>query len=107
MTSDAEIEDCNFVPPKRLKPRNRNKRTVMSEAVCSALDRYKISDRAAMHVILPTIEALGHDPNEIDISRNSINNARKSNREICFQNIKQRFSVRCLFCINFFQKYLI
>lgn len=69
------------------------KKAFITERLAAALDKYQISDRAAMHVITATAVALGHDIDQLIINRTSIRRYRKSNRVNTVQNIKSNFQV--------------
>jgi len=69
--------------PKLCRPAN-----IITPEISSALDRAKISDRNATHVVAAAAEALGHSSREICVNKESIRRARRRNRkevasEIC------------------------
>lgn len=59
----------------------------------SALDKCKISDRAAIHVIIAVAEALGHDIDELVINRSTLQRQRELNRIEKATEIKNAFKV--------------
>lgn len=48
----------------------------MTPKLAAALDRSKISDRNAVHILIAIAEALGNDVNKLIINRTSIRNSR-------------------------------
>lgn len=75
------------------KIRNEKKKHFIDDRICAALDRYKISDRAAVHVLIPVITALGHDPNDFVVNRKTIQNSLSTNRLRCAERMKEDFKV--------------
>ncbi len=73
------------------------KKHFINARIVSALDKCKISDRNAIHIILAIAEALGdlmkYDVNELVISRAIIQRIRKENRIETAKNIKENFQV--------------
>lgn len=65
------------------------KKSLFSTHVVSALDRNKVSDRAALRLMAPIAAALGHDPSELPLSRSTIQRERKEARKTIFQTIKE------------------
>lgn len=85
-------DDDEEYQPKMKKQRfSRIKKQFINESICSALDRYKISDRAAVHVIIPIIEALEFDANDFTINRTSLQQTRSINRAKSAKKIKDHF----------------
>lgn len=67
-------------------PRARKK--FMTMKLVAALDRCKISDRNAVHILIATLEALGHDPLHFVLNRTSIREVRMKLREKYGQDIQ-------------------
>lgn len=65
----------------------------MNDRIVAALDAYKISDPAAMHVISAVVQALGYSLDDLVISVKSINRHRKTNRKEITAAIKTTFKV--------------
>lgn len=61
--------------------------------MCSALDRFKISDRAAVHIIIQTLEALRLNADNFVINRTTLREKRSKNRKMCDINAKKNFQV--------------
>ena len=61
-------------------PYKRGRINVVTQTVNATLDRTKISDRKAMMVMAATAQSLGHDFEEIPISRSSIRRFRQQHR---------------------------
>lgn len=75
--------------------RNKKKKKVdfINERIVAALDAAKISDYKAMHIISAIAESLGHDINDLNISRSTLNAHRKKNRKTTANRIRENFSV--------------
>jgi len=63
--------------------------------VTSPLDRNKTSSREAVRLMIPIAAALGHDPNDLPISRNTIQRARTSARHEMSKAIMDNFEPIC------------
>ena len=75
LSEDTELE---FSSPKA--KRARGSRTLVTPKLAAALDKCKISDRDAVHILIATTEALGHDVHDFVINRSSIHIAREKIR---------------------------
>lgn len=76
-------------PPERTKPQGSI--NVMSSKVVTVLDKCKVSDRDAVHLISAVVEALGFDPASIISSRSSIRRARQNLRLEKAEKVKLYF----------------
>ena len=65
-------------PPKKTK--KYGSVSVMSPKVVTVLDKCKVTDRDAVHLVSAVVEALGFDPASIIASRSSIRRARQKLR---------------------------
>lgn len=72
--------------PKRAK---RGLMNVVTPGVAAALDRTKVSDRAAVYVLTETARSLGHNPEELNINRSSIRHQRRQHRERHASSLKE------------------
>lgn len=63
------------------------------------LDRYKISDYAAVHVFMAVLIGLGLDPAKFMCSRSSIQAARSMQRKNIAEDIKEKFMLKVEFFI--------
>lgn len=91
--SDAEIDYT--VKRKRESSgakSSSSKQAILTKDVTGALDRSQVTDRNAMHLIAATAHALGHNVDEMTLSRSSIRRARIENRMQCANDIKSRFN---------------
>lgn len=59
--------------------------------VVGELDRYKVSDYAAVHLFIAVLLGLGLDPKKFTCSRSSIMACRSKQRRIMGEDVKQRF----------------
>lgn len=69
----------------------RGRINFITDKLLSALDKCKITDYNAMHLIMATAEALGVDTNTLVLNRTSLYERRKEFREKKFKEIKQTF----------------
>lgn len=76
-----DIENNTVVEKDSKKPHANR---WITSRLASALDSAKLSDRKALHILMATVEALGHNPDELAISRSTIHRSRQENR----QNVK-------------------
>jgi hypothetical protein len=66
---------------------------VVTPSLSSALDRSKMTDRKAMMVVTATAQSLGHDVNELALSRSSIRRLRQKHRANKAQDLKAELRV--------------
>ena len=71
--------------------RKRGHRKLLTPKLAAALDKCKISDRDAVHILIATTEALGHTADDFVINRTSIRNFRTKIREERAMEIKTHF----------------
>ena len=60
--------------------------------MAAALDRTKVTDREAPHLLAATADALGHDIQELPLSRSSIRRARMQYREEFATDLRSKFT---------------
>jgi hypothetical protein len=60
--------------------------------ISSALDRSRVSDRNAVYVLSATAQAVGQDPREFAINRESIRQARRQHRKTIANEIRASFN---------------
>ncbi|KAL4090485.1 hypothetical protein QTP88_025312 [Uroleucon formosanum] len=65
----------------------------VSEKLAVVLDKCKISDRNAVHLLIATAEALGNNVNKLIINRSSIRNARIEFRKERAKKIRQDYNL--------------
>ena len=65
----------------------------VSEKLAIVLDKCKISDRNAVHLLIATAEALGNNVNKLIINRSSIRSARIEFRKERAKNIRQDYNL--------------
>ena len=73
-------------------PKKRGRINVVTQTVSATLDRTKVSDRKAMMVMAATAQSLGHDFEEIAISRSSIRRFRQQHRTIDAKKLQKAFN---------------
>lgn len=74
---------------------NKKKKKInfINERIVAALDAAKVTDYKAIHIITAIAEALGHNINDLNISRSTISRYRKKNRESTSNRVKENFTV--------------
>lgn len=70
----------------------RGRQNFITARLCSALDKAKISDGAAVHILVAAAEALGHRVEELVINRSSLHRSRQENRQQESAEIQADFS---------------
>lgn len=75
--------------PIRAKRRNK---MFMSPRLVSALDRTLLSDRAATMILFESSRAIGENPQELPVSKSTINRQRKKLRKLTATSIKENFT---------------
>jgi hypothetical protein len=89
-----ELEDYNSnetMHPFTTK-RKRGITNILTPSVLSSLDRTKTSDRYAVQIIAPVIQATGHNIEHFSISRSSIRRYRQKNRLEFSLKLKSEFN---------------
>lgn len=92
------IVDNNNHDEEFLMPQNKNKKKkkvdFINQRIVSALDAAQVSDYKAMHIIAAIVEALGHNLDNLNVSRKTLSDHRKKHRKTIANEIKDNFSVR-------------
>lgn len=83
-----EYEESHEGPSKT----KRSRKNLMTSRVTAALDKCKVSDRDAIHIITALLEALSLDINDFVLSRSSVKRAREMLRKESATSIKSTFS---------------
>ena len=86
---DTDTDMCHLMQMPTDKAGKRKK--FMTTDVCSALDRTKVSDRQAVHLIGATAVALGHDIKEVTLSRSTVHRARVTSRAETAVQVRRQF----------------
>ena len=73
-------------------PYKRGRINVVTQTVSATLNRTKISDRKAMMVMADTAQSLGHDVEEIALSRSSIRRFRQQHQTTDAKKLKEAFN---------------
>ncbi|KAE9523392.1 hypothetical protein AGLY_015944 [Aphis glycines] len=79
------------IPSSSTSVRKRARREILTPRLSACLDKCKISDRDAVHLITACIEAVALDINDFAVNRTSIRNARQIFRKNNTSNIKSKF----------------
>jgi len=100
-SSDAENDDCinagdDFEDESAnvsggsegLSRAKRGRKTMMTQRLAAALDKSKVSDRDAMHILSAVLDALSIDPCEYVLNRTSIKKSREKWRTKKYSIIK-------------------
>lgn len=93
-SSSSETEDeveasPSFTTPS---PPKRARKRVVTPALSAALDRTKVSDRAAVMIVGETARSLGHDVADLTLNRTSIRRQRMECRTEAFRSITAEFT---------------
>lgn len=84
------IRSDEFSEPRKRKGRKRH---LMNQRLASALDTYRITDRAAFHVITAVLKALDLPIDDFVLSRDTIRTARKEERRKTASTKKKNLKV--------------
>ena len=79
--SDSAFEICSTTSSSCSRPKRSRVNILAHPLVAGALDRVNMPDRGATFVIGAVAKALGHDVNEMTLSRSSVRRLRCKNRE--------------------------
>ncbi|XP_060880027.1 uncharacterized protein LOC132951961 [Metopolophium dirhodum] len=89
VSEESDVHSDNRCPgPSGSKRANKS---IMTPRLCAALDKCKVSDRDAVHLLSAFIESVSLDPALFVINRTSIKNARQSVREENAENVRSDF----------------
>lgn len=89
-TTGSESE--MYVPPKRKRVLSSiERKSLLSKDVTSALDRSKVTDRQAVHLLAAAAHSLGRSVDDVTVSRSSIQRARCANRSNTAADVKTSF----------------
>ncbi|KAG7157253.1 hypothetical protein Hamer_G027875, partial [Homarus americanus] len=86
---NSSASECS--PPKKSKPGKPRAKNIMSPVLAKALDRTKISDRDAVHLIAAAAQSLGHNVEDIAVNRKTIRQSRMKLRVQSFKSAKEQF----------------
>lgn len=93
--SDVEFSGKRTELPKSTKPlsskKRRGKHTLITPKLVCVMDSRKVSDRAAVHIFIAVVEALGENVDDSIINRTSIQRCRKILREERVGILKDQF----------------
>lgn len=78
-------------PIDREDKESRGRKIIVTPKVAASLDKCRISDRDAVHVLFAVTEALGHDASQYALNRSTIYRARRILREERAAKLKERF----------------
>lgn len=86
--------------------RKRGRQTIMNSEIVTALDRTKVSDRNAVHILIATAQSLGSNTNNIAINRSTIRRNRVFLRQKISDDIKVSFKPDCPLTVHWDGKIL-
>lgn len=75
-------------------PSTRGRMAFITPRILAALDKCKISDRSATHLIVAVAEALGRSVKELVLNRSSLKRSRENNRLVTSEKVKDDLQVR-------------
>lgn len=85
---DDTIEPMAECSTSSLKTK-RARKDIITPRLAACLDRCKLSDRDAVHILTACVDALSFDSNEYTINRTSIKKSRETFRKEKFESIKK------------------
>ncbi|KYM98193.1 hypothetical protein ALC62_11109 [Cyphomyrmex costatus] len=103
-TNEIERTYSNF--EDSLIPPIKRKLDVMTPEVVAALDRGKVSDRNAMHIICALTKALNVNINDVNLSRSTIYRRRIKIREQIANDLKENLQVAAFLVVHWDGKLL-
>jgi len=87
-TIDTDNYDFPISSPLEIK---RARREIVTPRLSATLDKCKISDRDAVHLLTSCVEAMSLNPLDFVINRTSIRRSRQHFRELNSSNMKLKF----------------
>ncbi|KAE9536730.1 hypothetical protein AGLY_006963, partial [Aphis glycines] len=101
-------EDIEFKLETTNNPnkRKRGRQNIMKSEIVTALDRTKVSDRNAVHILIATAQSLGCNANNIAINRSIIRRNRVFLRQKVSDDIKVSFKPDCPLTVHWDGKIL-
>ncbi|KAE9528104.1 hypothetical protein AGLY_012526 [Aphis glycines] len=101
-------EDIEFKLETTNNPnkRKRGRQNIMNSEIVTALDRTKVSDRNAVHILIATAQSLGCNANNIAINRSIIRRNRVFLRQKVSDDIKVSFKPDCPLTVHWDGKIL-
>lgn len=107
-SSDAnqmQVDDIDTNAPRSLRPRKGTRGSVecITGRMVSALDKRRVSDRDAIHLLIATAEGMRRDPKKLIINRSSLRKRRSENRKKIADFLKTNPQVKLFInqCENF------
>ena len=98
-TAETDSDTSCGIVPKKMKRSPSDKqlgKTVktpfVTGQIAAALDRTKVTDREATHILAATAQSLGHKVLGLPLSRSSIYRARRLHRKEVARTVKNEFS---------------
>ncbi|XP_039315242.1 uncharacterized protein LOC120359881 isoform X1 [Solenopsis invicta] len=88
--AETETEN-NFSSSPKLSKSKRARKNILTARLSAALDRCKISDRDAVHILTACVDAINLNPQEFVINRTSIKTAREYYRKKISLDVKSKF----------------
>jgi len=89
----SSFETSALPMPCSSSKKQRGRKEIMTVKISSALDKCKVSDRDAVHLIIAVSESLGHNVSDIIVNRSSIKRYREKTRLALATEIRNAFSV--------------
>lgn len=90
--SNYNAMDTSSSTQTTITKKTRGRKEVMTAKLSSALDRCKINDRDAVHIIIAVAEALEVEVCNLVVNRSSIKRYREQSRMVLANNIRKTFS---------------
>lgn len=89
----ADEHDIDYNPPEKHRGRKPTKKIIFTPRMIAALDKCKVTNREAMHIISSVVIALGQPLDEIILNRNSLVKYRKEHRKQIAEEVQNSYKV--------------
>lgn len=104
-TTESEMETDESQKRKRFVG-SIERKSLLSKDVTSALDRSKVTDHQAVNLLADAAHSLGHNVDDVTVSRSSIQRARFSNRLKTAADVKTSFDPQVPLTVHWDSKLL-
>ena len=87
--SSTEASDSDSSNTPSAPKRSCRAKKIITPELTAALDRTKLSDRSAVHILSAAASALGHNPSDLAINRSSIRRSRRTQRKEIAEDLQR------------------
>lgn len=97
---EVPIKKAKVICSSECDVRRKEKQRVVTTEVAAALDRCGVSDRQAVYILSAVAHALGHDLDQLKLSRSSISRDRKASRQEIKNTLFEAFGTDSVLTIH-------